>query len=91
MADELTGVPTLKINSDYVVQWKFIGDEGDEITAYAQTTWVDSFQLGDETILVFERTDKTREDGSTIYYYFDNQDIKDQVMVPSDIKTYQVV
>ena len=81
----------LKLNSPYVVQWRFIGDEGSEITAYAQTNWVDSFQLGNDKILVFERTDKTREDGSTIYYYFDNSDIKAQVMIPTNIKTYEVV
>ena len=91
MAKPTTSVPTLNLGSDYIVQWKFIGDDGDPATAYAQTTWVDSFTVGEETILVFERTDKRREDGSTIYYYFDNSDVKSQVMVPSDIKTYQVV
>ena len=91
-ATEQSVLPELIIGETYTVLWRFIPEgETEEVKAYAKTEWVDSFRVGDETILVFERLDRKREDGSTIFYYFDNEDCKKQVLVSSDIQTYQIV
>ena len=78
------------LNTLYTVQWKFTGDSGDLITAYAKAQWVESFICDGVNVLVFERLDKKRDDGSTIFYYFDDADLQKHIMQSVELTSYSI-